>query len=260
MDIESLVIKVGVDTQSLNTGLANIRGGLTRMQSGVQQFGRRMTDSMQQGERGIGKINSSLDTLKSKVQSTGDSFVQAFRGMAMQIAAPILGMLSLSSAVSGYISDVQKVAEQTGAYNKQLEEERRKKELLARVTKEDIDRYVKYQYAMHKFQDSVRSVSNAFIRTFGPAIDKAVQYLEKWANWVRANENNIVRFLKVVASIIMVALIPAFVRLAAVMLANPITWLVLLLAGLAFVIEDLIVYMNGGQSAFEDLWKQFGTG
>ena len=48
--------------------------------------------------------------------------------------------------------------------------------------------------------------------------------------------------------------------MAAVLWRNPLTWIIALLAGLALVIDDLLVYMEGGESQLKDFWALFGTG
>ena len=66
-------------------------------------------------------------------------------------------------------------------------------------------------------------------------------------------------FLPIVA-VVTGLLLPALWSLFTAILANPITWVIMLIAAFLLVLEDLWVYANGGKSAFEDLWKMLGTG
>jgi phage-related protein len=67
-------------------------------------------------------------------------------------------------------------------------------------------------------------------------------------------------FFYMVAGLITALLIPTLLELFATILANPITWIIMLLAGLALVIEDLVVWADGGESALGDLWTAiFGS-
>lgn len=56
--------------------------------------------------------------------------------------------------------------------------------------------------------------------------------------------------LVVVLALVKKATISAF-------LANPITWVVIAIAGLLLLIDDLMTYMRGGKSALGDFWKPF---
>jgi phage-related protein len=67
-------------------------------------------------------------------------------------------------------------------------------------------------------------------------------------------------FFYMVAGLITALLIPTLLELFATILANPITWIIMLLAGLALAIEDLVVWSEGGESALGDLWEAiFGS-
>ena len=66
--------------------------------------------------------------------------------------------------------------------------------------------------------------------------------------------------LYAIVAVVTGLLLPALWSLFTAILANPITWVIMLIAAFLLVLEDLWVYANGGKSAFEDLWKMLGTG
>lgn len=181
-------------------------------------------------------------------------------GLVRSVAAPVAGMLSLGAAARSYFSSVSEVARLTGAYSPKMEEWRKKRAMLQRVTREDIDLYRKGRESMTRFQISMEDLSAKAMRQAAPAMRWLYEALNKVSSWVDRNQDNIIRFLKVTAAVITVALIPSFIKLGAAMLANPLTWIIALLGVLALVIDDLVVYCQGGKSAFADLWSQFGTG
>ena len=235
MEAASLVIALGLDPSKLKNGIEQTKKGFNEVKQSAQGVGKEI-DNM--ANKATGSIKSLLGT----------------------ITGPLMGLFSISSVIGGWASDVAKVAEETGAYSKKLEEARKKKELYSRVTKEDIELYKKSQYALSSFSYAVQSLGNAFFRVFNGGASKAMEWLGKIGDWISRNENNIVRFLTVVAGIITALLIPAITRMTAAMLANPLTWIIGLFITLALIIDDLVTYIQGGDSALADFWSRFGTG
>ena len=104
--------------------------------------------------------------------------------------------------------------------------------------------------------------SGTLIRILGPAFEWMASTLGDFANWVRKNEDSIKVYLAAIAGVIAVALTPALWGMATAAWAAiaPFLPFIALIAGLALVIDDLIVYIQGGESALGDFWAMFGTG
>ena len=209
-------------------------------------------------EQGLDRVNHSVDRTDAKLDELKHKSADVARSIAMQIAGPLLAAFSVGKMVQGYISDVAEVAEQTGAYNKKLEEERLKKAQLQRVTKEDIELYKRGREAFVKFQIAMSDFSAKLMRTLMPFIKDLLDKLNRFSNWISHNSNNIIRFLTILASTITLALIPAVAKFTAALLKNPLTWVALLVVALALAIDDLIVYLKGGRSEFDAFWKWLG--
>lgn len=209
-------------------------------------------------EQGLDRVNNSVDRTDAKLDELKHKAGDVARSIAMQIAGPLLAAFSVGKMVQGYISDVAKVAEQTGAYNKKLEEERLKKAQLQRVTKEDIELYKRGREAFVKFQIAMSDFSAKLMRTLMPFIKDLLDKLNQFTDWISHNSNNIIRFLTILASTITLALIPAVAKFTAALLKNPLTWVALLVVALALAIDDLIVYLKGGRSEFDAFWKWLG--
>ena len=209
-------------------------------------------------EQGLDRVNNSVDRTDAKLDELKHKAGDVARSIAMQIAGPLLAAFSVGKMVQGYISDVAQVAEQTGAYNKKLEEERLKKAQLQRVTKEDIELYKRGREAFVKFQIAMSDFSAKLMRTLMPFIKDLLDKLNRFSNWISHNSNNIIRFLTILASTITLALIPAVAKFTAALLKNPLTWVALLVVALALAIDDLIVYLKGGRSEFDAFWKWLG--
>ena len=209
-------------------------------------------------EQGLDRVNHSVDRTDARLDRLKHKAGGVARSIAMQIAGPLLAAFSVGKMVQGYISDVAQVAEQTGAYNKKLEEERLKKAQLQRVTKEDIELYKRGREAFVKFQIAMSDFSAKLMRTLMPFVKDLLDKLNRFTDWISHNSGNIIRFLTILASTITLALIPAVAKFTAALLKNPLTWVALLVVALALAIDDLIVYLKGGRSEFDAFWKWLG--
>lgn len=234
--IDKVMIALGIDASGMQTGAD---------ESGKQ----------------IDRVEKKADEAKAKLTSIGqsvDDFGKKAGHVLMGFVAPVLAAVSVGKMIGGYFSDLAAVAESTGAYNKQLEETRLKKAQLQRVTKDDIEFYKKSREALVKFNISLADFSAAVMHSIMPAMEKMLGWLDKLTSWVSRNPDNIIRFLKILGTVVGTVLIPVFVRWAAVLLANPITWIVGLVLALALAIDDLVVYLKGGRSSLDSLWKAMG--
>lgn len=234
-DFDSLMITLGLDAAAFRQAVQQVTNDLKKVDNAARQTG-------------------------SEITRMGSRWGDTLSGIVKSFAGPLLAAASFSSMMASYTSDVAKVAKEQGVYNEKLEEERKKKALLQRVTKEDLELYKKSREALSKFDIATSNLSATFMRTFAPAMEFAVNMVSKLSDWIDRNQGNITRFLLIVAGIVSTALIPAFARWAATMLANPITWIILAIGALALIIDDLVTYIQGGESAFADFWSQFGTG
>ena len=212
--------------------------------------------SLQKSKENIQKTSSEL--AKGADQVAGKAIGQ-IAGIARMVAAPLAGAMSIGSMIKSYFGGVAQVAQMTGAYSPKLDEWRKKRALLNRVTREDIQLYKKSREAMTKFQITMADLSAKIMRQTSPAVKFLAEMLTKVSDWVDAHSNDIVRFITVVASLIGTALIPKLLKMAAALALNPITWIVAALIGLAAVIDDLIVWLEGGESALGDFWSMFGS-
>lgn len=112
------------------------------------------------------------------------------------------------------------------------------------------------------FNDGVADVKKSFMslsavvfRLFGPGLKQVVVWFKELNIWLRKHETAVKAFAIGVAGIITAILMPAIGAFFLSLLTNPITYVILALAGLALAIEDLIVWTEGGESAMDDLWE-----
>ena len=205
-------------------------------------------------------VEKTAETTDKKFETLGSKWVSGIQGIVTRLVAPITGVLAVSKMITSYTSSIAEVARMTGAYSDKLEQWRYKRAMLSRITKEDIDLYKKCREGVVKFNIALADLSAKIAREFSPLVKIGVEWLNKISNWVDRNGHNIVRFLQITAGVLSAVFLPTLLKIAAALWANPITWLAAALAGLVLVIDDLVVYMQGGESALSDFWSLFGTG
>lgn len=220
---DQILIKMGLDSSQLEAGLNR---------------------SKQQ----IGATTQAMDKMGAKWASTA-------KMLSTTILAPIAGFMSLGAVIKSYFGGVAQVAQLTGAYNTKMEEWTKKRAMLARYNKEDIELYKKGREAVTKFQITMDDLSAKIMRSVSPAVKWLIDKLNDFSNWIGRNQNNIIRFLGVVAGTITALLIPAFIKLGIAMLTNPLTWIIALIGVLILIIDDLVTYLRGGDSALGAFWK-----
>ena len=220
---DQILIKMGLDSSQLEAGLNR---------------------SKQQ----IGATTQAMDKMGAKWASTA-------KMLTTTVLAPIAGFMSLGAVIKSYFGGVAQVAQLTGAYNTKMEEWTKKRAMLARYNREDIELYKKGREAVTKFQITMDDLSAKIMRSVSPAVKWLIDKLNDFSNWIGRNQNNIIRFLGVVAGTITALLIPSFIKLGIAMLTNPLTWIIALIGVLIVVIDDLVTYLRGGESALGSFWK-----
>ena len=268
---ETLFIALGLDASSAVESLKQFQNNLQNTSNtavnSAQKLENDTQNALQNVDNSAKNINNTLLKAEEQTKNAGSSFETmtskwggALKGLFTSILAPIAGAMTAGAVLKGYFSDVAQVAQMTGAYSSKMEEWRKKRNMLARVNKEDIELYKKIREGMFKFNEAMANVSATIMRSISPAIKFLVGLLDKFSNWLNANQNNIVRFIKILAVTISVALIPSLIKMSKALLMNPLTWIIATLGVLVLIIDDLVTYINGGDSALSGLWSQFGTG
>lgn len=123
-------------------------------------------------------------------------------------------------------------------------------------SKRDADTAREFNASMHLLGKGTQSVANVIFRELTPVITKMATEFIRFVVFLREHEPFVVAFFGL--------LVAYSLRFLAAWLANPIvlviTGIIAVVSALAAVIDDLIVYMEGGESALEDFWALFGTG
>ena len=211
-------------------------------------------------QEGMNNVQKSAQAADTKFNAMSKKWAGLIKGLISQVIAPIAGGFAVGKIVNSYMKDVSEVATLTGAYSQKLEEWRIKRAQLARVTKEDIELYKKSREAVVGFNIAMADLSAKITRSFTPVIKLALDGLNAVTKWLDRNGDNITRFLLTTAGVITAVFTPALIKMGVAMLASPLTWLVAALGAIVLVIDDLVTYIQGGETALSGFWSIFGSG
>ena len=191
-----------------------------------------------------GNIRATEDVtleLADAFQKAGNQKAVAF-GMQMSIDP---GMIALLQKGRTEIEALIKAQQELGVY-----------------TKEDAEIASKARFAFMTMGRAIESATMPIARVIVPAITWFAERFTAVAKLIRENSQFVQIALGVVAAVVTARFIPALYAMGAAGLKAmlPFAPLIALVAGLALVIDDLVAYINGGDSALAGLWSQFGTG
>lgn len=120
--------------------------------------------------------------------------------------------------------------------------------------------------AMDKMDKSIKRISHTFktlaIPLFSAVIDtvaKVAVYVEKAITLIRKNTDVLKGAFLALMILFSGPLLQAVQRFFTLLMAHPFMMVIAAMAGLALLLEDLWVYANEGESAFEGLWEKLGT-
>lgn len=182
-----------------------------------------------------------------------------------------------ATAASGLIANYLTVPLQN------IDELAKKKDRLFNITQAEIIQAKEYQDQLQKTKTAVQSIVTQTAIKLIPVVN---QSLKGFNNFLKANKalvvegltnvfkwilklgqvfTNTFRFLnKVISStigwkaalLILVGVLAVVKRaMLAAFLTNPIGWVIMLIGGLILLIDDLMTYLDGGESLFGDYWK-----
>lgn len=131
-------------------------------------------------------------------------------------------------------------------------------------TKEDAKVTANWNDRVADFGQVMKSFASIIFRMILPAMTKFVEIVNKGIAFLRKHETFVKAFFIGLAAVITGVLLPALAAMAAAWLANPMTLTIMAIvaavAALALTFEDLVVWAEGGESAFADIWEAiFGS-
>ncbi len=132
---------------------------------------------------------------------------------------------------------------------------------LAIYSKQDAEIAKKAKMAMTAFMHTLESGAAVIMRVVLPPFSALVKGLSTVISWIRSNETTSLVFFTGLAAVIGKAFVPALWSMAKAAWAAvaPFLPFIALLAAVALVVDDFVTYVQGGESALEELWSVFGT-
>lgn len=132
----------------------------------------------------------------------------------------------------------------------------------ARFDQQDIENAKKQKEAQQRLKTAWEAISALFSSIVSPAITLLTELLGDLLGWVKENKQFVIIFFTALAGVITGLMLPALTAMATAAWAAiaPFTPLIAIVGAVALVIDDLITYIQGGESAFGDFWKMFGEG
>lgn len=269
--VDYFLIKLGLDSNEFISSLNQASGVASQAQSTIESG---QAEVQKRADAAQGKIGEGAEEARAKTSALqaqmqqagkefdtlGDKWANAIKGFALNIVAPISAAFAIWKGISNYSKQVGEVARLTGAYSEKLEEWRKKRALLSRVTREDIELYKKGRESVVGFQIVMDDLAAKVARNFYPALRVGIEVLQDITKWIDKNGDNLARFFAVAGVTITTLFLPALVKMSAAILASPITWIMVAIGGLILVLDDLFTYMRGGETALSGFWSIFGTG
>lgn len=140
-----------------------------------------------------------------------------------------------------------------------LEELFREQRELGIYTKQDAEIAKTFNRELGDLWQSMKAGSAIILRIIVPAMTTMINWIERGVKFMREHEKFVEIFFITLATAITAFALPALKKLAVAAATNPFTLLIAGAAALALVLEDLYVWMNGGEAAFGDFWSNFGT-
>lgn len=261
MVLEEFLIKIGVDASRAG----DISRVVNKLQTGANQLANAADGIQTNAKRAIQEAARSVDAAGGAADSTKSKFSGLKLGIAGLIAVSILYGKKLVSAFSSAMDGVTGLS--------------REKHALFKISQREINQADLYQREMRRTGLALDSIKTKIALNLAPAITNVVS---GFRNWLTVNKelvtNGITKIVRSVGSVIQVVIntirfidkivtstvgwknaITALSVVWAVfnraLLFSPIGIVMGLITGLMLLIDDLMVYMNGGKSLFGGYWQ-----
>lgn len=260
MEIEELLVAIGIDTSQA-----------AKIQEVVVALGAAAVTMANEAN----KINGNLDTIGESAAQGAEEAGKKAKEVGRSMSK--LKMIAVGvGAVIGFVSGkVLSFLDSAIAGAKNLSKE---KGLLFDISKQELQQADEYQEAMKKTGLSIESIKTKIALNLVPQLTAITQ---KFNDWLGANKELIAagltkviqwggKFFQVIINTgraigkviehtigwkgALALLAGAFLYLNRAILMNPITWVVAGIVGLMLLLDDLMVYLDGGESLFGDFW------
>lgn len=229
--------KFGGTAADFESTIRGLNGQLARMATTGHSRAGTLLESIGIDAGGIGRQRNALEILQE--------MAGVMEGMSKDEAQGIGAALGLDSATIMLL--------QQGRDG--MRDLIREKKESAVYTKEDAEAVKAYNVAMGGLKKNFMGIVSVLFRMVTPALTTITKYISQFVGYIRKHQTAIKAFFVMIAALVTGLLLPAFLNFFRTLLMNPFTWVILGLMALAAVIEDFVVWLDGGDSALERFWS-----
>lgn len=266
MFLEEFLIKIGVDASKAG----DIAQVVSKLQTGANQLSNATNQMHSDVNRAIQETNRSTKEAGKSADKTRSKLSKLKLGIAGLIAIGILYGKKLIGAFNSAIEKAKELAT--------------KKNALFKISQKELVQANQYKREMDKTGLAIDSIKTKIALNLAPALTNLIG---GFRNWLTINKSliadgitKIIRFVGLAIQVFvnyykflnmiitntigwknaLIALGVAWAILNRAFLFSPIGIVIGLLTGLLLLIDDLMVYMNGGNSLFGEYWQPFIDG
>lgn len=207
--------------------------------------------------------------LKDATEDLGVSFTDA-RGKAVSLEEGLLRLADASgkmdrqkaTSILTQIGFDEKTIPLILKGRKGIEDILKVQKAQAVYSRQDIENAKRQREAQQRLNAAWQAISTLFSSTVSPAITALTALLGDLLGWIKENQQFVILFFSTLAGVVTTLMVPALTAMATAAWAAiaPFTPIIAAVGGLALVVDDLITYINGGESALSGLWAVFDEG
>jgi hypothetical protein len=220
-------------------------------QSSVMSLTRSLT---QAATLGTGRAKPALDALGISAKNADGSIKKA-TDVLMELAEKAETMDAAEFAGVGRMLQLDQGSIMLLQQGKKGVEELTSKLKDLSYTEEDAQITAEFNDRLQDAKKAFKMLATIIFREVVPRLEWLLGKVEKLIKFLRNHEGFVKIFFMGLATVLTAKVIPAFIKWNKTMMANPFFRIIALIMLLSLVIEDLIVWANGGKSAFGGVWK-----
>lgn len=220
-------------------------------------------------------LGSSLDTIATTGTSKALPFLNSLGVASLDANGKARDTFSVMTDMAGAIEGMSKQGSSAMLSEMGLDTgtisllQSGKAELLAQIqlqkelgvyTQKDTNIAEKFNNAIANLSKSLKMSFLPIARMLGPSLTVIAEQLTKMFVAIQKHGSAVSIVAAGIALALTAQLVPAILSTTAAFIASPIAWFLALLIGLGLIFDDLITYIEGGDSALQGFWSQFGTG
>ena len=227
------------------------------------------------------QINKELPETKkhlNNLKSSASGVLLQLKNVAAAAAKIGISFIAVKKAIdfsTDFASQALEIEKAAKSAKKSIEDFQKEKFGRTIFTRQDINNAKDYEMVMRDIRAGTMQIGSNLARLLLPALLKLTQVVSKVINWI-SQHGTLVQIIAVIAAIsggifgvvkvIKFALNPAIIKMGVSLWGALAPILPILLAVgaaialIVLIIEDLIVWLNGGESAFGDLWDEIFGG